>query len=111
MSRWQRVLIGLLAAYAASMTLLAARRSAEARLYRRLYEGFTRGSEFQRSETYSLRDLARDYGLDLSRLEIWSLWIADIQGPLLIPLIVSFFLIGLGAALVHSPSRSKLDKD
>lgn len=111
MSRIHRVAVGLLAAYAASMTLLAARRSAEAWLYRRLYEGFTRNSPFRQSEDYPLLGLARDYGLDLTRLEIWSLRIADLQGSILVPLIALFFLLGLGAALIRSPLRSKLPKD
>ncbi len=112
MSRIHRVAVGLLAAYAASMTLLAARRSAEAQLYRRLYDLFTRSNPAaRRPEDFPLWEIARDFGLDLTRLEIWSLRIADVQGSILVPLIALFFLLGLGAALIRSPSRSKLPKD
>jgi hypothetical protein len=111
MKRIQRVLVGLLVAYAASMTLLASRRSAEALLFRRLHELATRGHVQERPSGFPLREFARDFGLNLSRLEIWSLLIGDIQGPLLVPAIVVFFLLGLGAALFRIPPPSRFDKD
>ena len=112
MARWKRIALGLLVAYAASMTLYASRKSAEAYLFRRiLYDHGAQRTAFQKSESFPLLMVAKDYGVDLTLLDIWSLRLADIQGLLMVPLVVLFFLLGLCAAWIPSPSRSNFDKD
>jgi hypothetical protein len=111
MGRWKRIALGLLVAYAASMTLHASRMSAEVFLYRRITERGPRADPSRRAASDSLMRIAKDYGADLTLLEYSALRIADIQGLLLVPLIVLFFLLGLGAGLIPSPSRSNFDKD
>jgi hypothetical protein len=111
MARMRRIALGLLVAYAASMTLYASRMSAEVFLYRRLFEKSVQADPSRMSSGEPLMRITRDYGLDLTFLEYWALRIADIQGLLMVPAIVLFFLLGLGAALVPSPSRSKPEKD
>jgi hypothetical protein len=113
MARLRRIALGLLVAYAASMTLYASRMSAEVFLYRRIMERGPQADRSRMSASDPLVRTAKDYGADLTPLEYWAVRIADIQGLLLGPLIVLFFLIGLGAGLIPSlsPSRSNFDKD
>jgi hypothetical protein len=110
MARLKRIALGLLVAYAASMTLYASRMSAEVFLYRRIMVRDP-SDRARLSASDPLMRTAKDYGTDLTHLEDLALRIADIQGLLMVPLIVLFFLIGLGAAFVRSPSRSIFDKD
>jgi hypothetical protein len=111
MARLRRIALGLLVAYAASMTLYASRMSAEVFIYRRIMERGPQADRSRMSASDPLMRIAKDYGADLTPLEYWALRIADVQGLLLVPLIVLFFLLGLGAALIPSPSRSNFDKD
>ena len=111
MARLKRIALGVLVAYSASMTLYASRMSAEVFLYRRVLERVDPSHRHRLLSGDALMRIAKDFGADLTPLEYWALRIADIQGLLLVPLIVLFFLLGLSAALFYSPSRSILDKD
>jgi hypothetical protein len=111
MARMKRIALSMLVAYAASMTLYASHKSAEVMLFRRIYGPGFHTYASQSSESYPLMMIAKDYGLDLSPRELWALQIADIQGLLLVPASVSFFLLGLGAVLIPASWRSNLDKD
>ena len=111
MARLKRIALGLLVAYAASMTLYASRMSVEVFIYRRIMERGPRADASRILAGDYLMRIARDYGADLTYVEFLALRLGDIQGLLMVPLIVLFFLIGLGAALIPSPSRSIFDKD
>ncbi len=111
MARIKRIALGLLVAYAASMTLYASRMSAEVFLYRRIFEKSNQADPSRMSSGEPLMRITRDYGTDLTLVESWALRIADMQGLLMGPAIGLFFLLGMGAALIPSPSRSKPEKD
>ena len=111
MARLKRIALGLLVAYAASMTLL---RLADVGRGVPLPADPGRRTEADRariSASDPLMRTARDYGADLTPLEHLAVRIADLQGLLMVPSIVLFFLVGLGAGLIPTPSRSNFDKD
>jgi hypothetical protein len=107
----QRVLVGLLAAYAASMTLYASQWAAEAWVFRHFYQLAISGSDYDRPEGHSLLRIARDFGWERTRMETFSLWVADLRAPVLVPAVIVLFLLGLGAGLIRLPSRTHSDKD
>ena len=112
MSRTQRVLVGLLAAYAASMTLLASNSAAEAWLYRRCFNGLFQGKHGRPPAFPNLLALAADFGFALTPVEFWFLWLADLRVLLTAPAIILLVLIGLGAAFwTDKRSRTNFDKD
>ena len=110
-NRWRRVGVGLLGAYAASMTLYASQWAAEAWVYRRFYESVVKGGGYQPPPGPPLLTIARDYGWPRTGLETLSLAVADFRGPILVPAVVGFFLLGLGAGLIRLPSYMNPKKE
>src|SRR4051794_10241986 len=111
MDRTRRILVGLLAAYAASMTLIASQAAAESWFFRRFIAQITRNDRFPYFEDDALLKFALDFGMPLTYPEYWYLRIADLRDPIIVPAIVVFFLLGVGAALIRLPSRKIFDKD
>ena len=107
MSRWQRILVGLLAAYAASMTLYASQWAAEAWVYRHFFEAILAGGgAYHPPPGYPLLTIAKDFGWERTWMESFMLRVADLRGPVLVPSVVTFVLLGLGACLIRLPSRT-----
>jgi hypothetical protein len=92
--RVKRYLVGLLAAYAATMTLLAVHWSAEARLYRRCFDMLIQGKHGRPVHYPSLVAIYADFGLDLGPWMYWYLRLAD-SGRLLIAVVGALFACGL----------------
>jgi len=112
MIRFQRISIALLVAYAASMTLIAGQRSIEAWFYGRMFHDVVdRGASPEAPRSGQMLSHARDFGLPRTVVEDWSLWLADLRAPLVVPLVALFFLIALGFALIPPPRPPDLDKE
>ena len=103
----KRYFVAILAAYAASMTLIASNRAAEAWLYRRGFNAVYRGKHGRPSDYPDLMALVADFGMILTPLERWSLVLADLRSLVTVPAIILFLLVGLGAAAwTRKPSRT-----
>jgi hypothetical protein len=108
--RTKRILVGLLVAYAASMTLIASQRAADAWLYRRCFDLLYRGKHGGRPGHYpSLMSLAADFGLNLSQVEVWFLRVADLRSVFLYPILASIVLGCLGVAAWQGDLSPRLD--
>jgi hypothetical protein len=111
MTRSQRIFVGLLAAYAASITLYASQWKAESWVYRHYFDATIARSPYYRPGGRPLLTIAKDFGWERTWMESFVLHVADLRGPILVPAVAAFFLLGLCAGLLGKPSPSKLDKD
>ena len=79
----RKYLVGILAAYAATTTLLAVHWSAEAWIYRHCFDLLLQGKIGSGSPVHyaSLRAISNDFGVILPRWVFWYLRVADSKFP------------------------------
>jgi len=90
----RKYLVGLLAAYAATSTLLAIHWSAEAWLYRKCFDQLMQGKHGRPIHYPSLVAIYADFGLDPGSWVYWYLRLAD-SGRVLLAVVGTLFACGL----------------
>jgi hypothetical protein len=104
MSRWQRISVGLLAAYAGSMTLLAAKWGAQLSILHMFFGGLP---GIFPVEYARYQNIFHDCGIPLVSWKTGMLLVATIETPTLAAMIGVIFIGGLAVGSLRRPRHSQ----